>query len=806
MSLFTKTMLQNQSKTSSDVITISEGCVDFEKNVFSYSKDKKLDEIKILKLPSTLIEVSEIVSSDLCSLKHIVVNPDNTKFQSIDGVLYSKDGKELIKFPPARTGRFVVPYHVERISSSAFILSELEEIVLPSNLQHIADEAFCQCDKLQNIEIPDSVTCIEDKAFYMCGVSKVVQLPQNLTQIGTMAFSFPVQISENSVYKTDEKGNLFNKVKNTLILITNNEPEIDLIGDYEIAAFAGSNQTSVKLDGDFYVRECAFENCEELEIKGYPYIERNAFSENLKSIKINKDFIKFNSKVKLIDFYTFRDKYIIEYYTDKGYKVKVIPRKKYDKIPNFDEVRNYTRCRNCFFPSDIRNFMNKSYENDEFIFSDEELEELDILIQNEPILNIDNFRRVVELIKRAKYYNEDFYGLESGDFINKITPIRGNKYFDFVIKQILDDDSILNENKEEFFDFIYDFFEEYTYQLTGKTTTISYLDPLGDTRGLFVPAEDEVFINKSSINKFALSGNLFTSFHESSHAEQASQFELDIMDYKYYLMLKERLLEEYYSDSEDSKIFKTTNSFYEDNYEIELSELDADRDAIKFFRESLKLWEIPKEISEKIISKTIEYFSIKDIDLEAKTENKIFGRTLINVNDLFQASLTDMLVEIKDLFFENPALLIEFNQDGSPKEKIDILKSFSKFILDDSISKNKKKSGLDLYFGILIKDNTLLSKEQIIKEFQNFSEYENDNILVKKMKDAYLEKLERMMRTHFTNQLQKITTTQISDEIDARNFRYSMNSKRKSIRVTQIGELNQRLKSFKESSGLEDCK
>lgn len=40
----------------------------------------------------------------LDTLKNITVHPDNAVYSSIDGVLYSKDGRELIFYPPAKEG------------------------------------------------------------------------------------------------------------------------------------------------------------------------------------------------------------------------------------------------------------------------------------------------------------------------------------------------------------------------------------------------------------------------------------------------------------------------------------------------------------------------------------------------------------------------------------------------------------------------------------------------------------------------------------------------------------------------------
>lgn len=808
MITFNKNMLQNLFKSNSEILKISEGIVDLEKDIFSYSKDKNLDVIEVIELPSTLQDVEQIIESDLYNLKCIVVNPDNTKFQSINGVLYSKDGKELIKFPPARTGKFVVPSQVEKICSSAFLLSEIEEVVLPPNLKYIDKEAFCKCDKLSFIEIPDTVETIEDRAFYMCELENIIILPKQLSKLGVMAFSSQVESKSNSIYQTDENGNLFNRDRNSLILITNENPMISLKGDYEIESFAGRNQKVINLDGNFYIREQAFENCEYLEIKGFPYIERNAFSENLRTLKINNQIVNFSSRMKLIDFFSFRDKYIIEYYTNAGYRLRIIEKKEFYEEPNFDEIRNYTRCRNNFFPVIVRNIMDESYEKDNTFLTIDEQSEMDVLVENETVLELHNFRRLVELVKKAKYCIEDFYDLETGDFVKEIRPVKGNKYFNFFVRQIFDKESILNENKSEFLDFLYDFFEEYAYQLTGKTTTISYIDAFGGTRGEFLPVDDEILINKASIRKFDLPGIFFTIYHEAAHTSQAFQLELDIMEYKHYLMLKEKILEEYYSDSEDSNIPKMVDSFYDDNYEIELSELDADREGLKIYRTSLELWGFSNEKIENILEETRKSFGIDVLEqTEAKSEEKHFGKKKININKLFENSLPEILIENDDTLNENGVLLIEFNEDGTSKPKIQILEAFADFIQNDSIKKSEKVKGLDLYFGILIKDNTLLSKEQIIREYKAFEEYKTENILVQKMQEAYLEKLNQMMRTLVTNQLHIVTTTQMNDDKEIRNFNFSMTLKRKKNRIQEINTFNQRIKSLKEENGFEEeCK
>jgi hypothetical protein len=72
-------------------------------------------------------------------LQEIIVDKDNPKYKSIDGVLYSKDGTELIQYPTKKTGTsFAVPNTVTTIVWCAFSsLQYLVNLSLPSSVDSI---------------------------------------------------------------------------------------------------------------------------------------------------------------------------------------------------------------------------------------------------------------------------------------------------------------------------------------------------------------------------------------------------------------------------------------------------------------------------------------------------------------------------------------------------------------------------------------------------------------------------------------------------------------------------------------------
>ena len=85
-------------------------------------------------------------------MKEINVNTSNGQFQSINGVLFSKNGTLLIQFPAGKSGDYVVPSSVTDIRSSAFIQCRgLKSVRIPSSVESIKSYAFRNCSSLSDV-------------------------------------------------------------------------------------------------------------------------------------------------------------------------------------------------------------------------------------------------------------------------------------------------------------------------------------------------------------------------------------------------------------------------------------------------------------------------------------------------------------------------------------------------------------------------------------------------------------------------------------------------------------------------------
>lgn len=78
---------------------------------------------------------------------------------------------------------FGIPTHVDNIGNYAFQESDLEEIVIPSNVSVIGIRAFCMCDSLKTVSIDDGCTIIGDYAFMDCENLEEIYIPKSVTTI-----------------------------------------------------------------------------------------------------------------------------------------------------------------------------------------------------------------------------------------------------------------------------------------------------------------------------------------------------------------------------------------------------------------------------------------------------------------------------------------------------------------------------------------------------------------------------------------------------------------------------------------------
>ena len=166
-----------------------------------------------IEIPNSVTSIGSFAFAFCYSLTNIEVDKNNANYKSIDGNLYSKDGKTLIQYAIGKTQTtFEIPDSVTSIGSYAFEdCNSLTSIVIPDSVTSIGSSAFYGCDALTSVEIPDSVTSIGSSAFYGCESLTSIEIPDSVTSIGDWAFEYCYSLTSIKYCGTEEEWNAISK-------------------------------------------------------------------------------------------------------------------------------------------------------------------------------------------------------------------------------------------------------------------------------------------------------------------------------------------------------------------------------------------------------------------------------------------------------------------------------------------------------------------------------------------------------------------------------------------------------------------
>jgi hypothetical protein len=121
-------------------------------------------------IPTSVISIGDYAFSGCSGLTSITVDARNTRYSSVNGILFSKDGKTLVCYLAGKTyTSYTIPTSVTAIGDWAFAYcSGLTSITIPTSVTAIGVLAFQRCSGLTSITIPTSVSSIGDYAFSGC--------------------------------------------------------------------------------------------------------------------------------------------------------------------------------------------------------------------------------------------------------------------------------------------------------------------------------------------------------------------------------------------------------------------------------------------------------------------------------------------------------------------------------------------------------------------------------------------------------------------------------------------------------------
>lgn len=200
------------------------------------------------------------------------------------------------------------------------------------------------------------------------------------------------------------------------------------------------------------------------------------------------------------------------------------------------------------------------------------------------------------------------------------------------------------------------------------------------------------------VSEFSLMA-IISLWHENQHAIQKDKKE-DINPFIAYMISKEAIIKD------------ENPEFYEENYEYMYEELDAVGASFQKTWEWIEIFYDQIGVDEAVRNKMKSYIlaALKaNDDKFNKAQNKKENGIETSVNEI----LTEIIQRKPNILKEHPELLIEFNEDGTLKDAVTMLKDYEALSEDDDL---KNKEGIyDELFKFKISKFDLKDLNQVLQ-------------------------------------------------------------------------------------------
>ena len=137
-------------------------------------------------IPAAVSSLGSDCFSDT-ALESFKVDPRNTFFKAVDGILYTADGTGIVMVPAAKNiGDFVVPNTVTSINDKLFednqTITSLTFEGGRTEYISVGRMAFADCSNLSKVVFTEKISYIDEEAFYYCTSLNIVELASDMTE------------------------------------------------------------------------------------------------------------------------------------------------------------------------------------------------------------------------------------------------------------------------------------------------------------------------------------------------------------------------------------------------------------------------------------------------------------------------------------------------------------------------------------------------------------------------------------------------------------------------------------------------
>jgi hypothetical protein len=127
---------------------------------------------------NSLTNIGSSAFSGCTNLSAITIDPLNSFYSSVDGVVLNKNQTTVILYPPGKYGNYAIPNTVTSIGNTAFfVCAGLTSVLIPDSVTNIGGFAFYTCADLKDVCFAGNAPSVNSAAFVGDNIATVYYLP-----------------------------------------------------------------------------------------------------------------------------------------------------------------------------------------------------------------------------------------------------------------------------------------------------------------------------------------------------------------------------------------------------------------------------------------------------------------------------------------------------------------------------------------------------------------------------------------------------------------------------------------------------